>query len=79
MTVPLDIRDALCMFVKLERQGRIEPDAELFCDLGMDSLDIVSLAIELEEKQGFEFPQGTELGWHTVGDVMRAFPLRPVS
>lgn len=40
MTVPLDIRDALCMFVKLERQGRIEPDAELFCDLGMDSLDM---------------------------------------
>lgn len=45
-------------------------DAELVNDLGMDSLDVVELAMAFEEEFGVEIPDEDVEGWKTVGDVI---------
>ena len=41
-------------FFELEK-SRIRPEATLFEDLGLDSLDMVDLAVELQSRFGFTF------------------------
>lgn len=40
-------------------------------DLGLDSLDVVILAMELERKYQFNLKDEETRNWHTVGDVLK--------
>lgn len=53
--------------------GRLGRDADLTTDLGLCELDRLSIACDLEEAHGFEFPGEVPLSWQTVGDVERDF------
>lgn len=50
---------------------RATDDANLRDDLGADSLDIVELAMAIEEEFGIEIPDNEADAWVTAGDVIR--------
>lgn len=52
-------------------EDRILPDARFKEDLGADSLDLVMLLYELEEKLGATLPDDDAKRMLTVGDALR--------
>jgi acyl carrier protein len=50
---------------------RVADEAKLF-DLGADSLDIIELAMTIEQELGVELREDCEADWRTVGDVVRS-------
>jgi acyl carrier protein len=48
------IKDIFVEFFEQD-ESRIKPEATLFEDLGLDSLDMVDLAVELQARFGFTF------------------------
>jgi acyl carrier protein len=50
----------------------VSPATHLFDDLNADSLDVIELAMELEERFDIELPDSAlEGGGHTVGDFVK--------
>lgn len=64
------LRDILGEYVKCER-NEITADSELRGDLGLSSLDLVSVAVAVEEKLGVEIPDRQVNMLRTVGDVIK--------
>lgn len=64
---------ALSKRVHPARRHLIAPDASLAADLGLCSVDLVSVACDLEEAHGFMFPGEPETRWQTVADVVADF------
>ena len=54
-----------------ERDKQIAPEAKFIEDLGMDSLELVELAMALEEEFGKEIPGEEVEKLESVGDVVR--------
>lgn len=52
--------------------SRVTPDAHLFSDLDLDSIDAVDLAIKLQELTGRRLQPEEFKAVRTVGDVVRA-------
>lgn len=48
----------------------VKPEASFINDLGADSLETVELVMALEEKFGFEIPNGDAEKMNKVGDVV---------
>ncbi len=48
----------------------IAPDKDIIKDLGCDSLDIVSMLMEVEDKYGIEVEEGAVQGMTTINDVV---------
>lgn len=44
-------------------------DSKLIKDLGLDSLDVVELCLDLEDKYGFQFATEELASFKTVGDL----------
>ncbi|WP_026525248.1 acyl carrier protein [Butyrivibrio sp. MB2005] len=53
-------------------EDKVTPDANLIDDLGADSLAIVELHMEIEEKLGIKIPDEAISDLHTVSDVLEA-------
>ncbi|WP_026494338.1 acyl carrier protein [Butyrivibrio sp. WCD3002] len=53
-------------------EDKVTPDANLIDDLGADSLAIVELHMEIEEKLGIKIPDEVISELHTVSDVLEA-------
>lgn len=51
----------------------IAPEASLAADLGLCTVDLVSIACDLEEAHGFMFAGEPETRWQTVADVVADF------
>ncbi|GAA9265422.1 acyl carrier protein [Helicobacter pylori] len=51
--------------------AQVTPEAEFVKDLGADSLDVVELIMELEEKFGIEIPDEQAEKIVNVGDVVK--------
>lgn len=49
----------------------ISDDGSLIDDYGADSLDIVEMALALEEEYGIDIPDSAVYSFSTVGDVIR--------
>lgn len=64
---------ALSKRVHPARRHLIAPDASLAADLGLCSVDLVSIACDLEEAHGFMFAGEPETRWQTVADVVADF------
>ncbi len=50
----------------------VTPEANLIDDLGADSLSIMELHMEIEEKTGIKIPDEAVADIHTVQDVLDA-------
>lgn len=48
----------------------IAPDKDIIKDLGCDSLDIVSMLMEVEDKYGIEVEEDAVQGLTTINDVV---------
>ncbi len=53
-------------------ESEVTPEANLIDDLGADSLAIVELHMEIEEKAGIKIPDEAITDLHTVQDVLNA-------
>lgn len=47
----------------------IEPEKNLYDDLGMDSLDLIELAMDLEDEFGVEVSDAEARQFQTFGDI----------
>jgi acyl carrier protein len=68
------VRAAVARIVAVD-ENRLRLDADLYAELGADSLAVMELLCELEDRLGIDLPESTEfaLGLRTVGDVVAAF------
>lgn len=57
-------------------RAQVEPDADLKVDLGADSLDMVEIAMTLEEKLSLGGNDDSMEGVQTVGDLYEAVEKR---
>jgi len=65
------LRDVLSASFEID-PGRITPEANLFTDLDLDSIDAVDLAIKLQEITGKRVKPQDFKGIRTVADVVVA-------
>lgn len=64
------IRKILCEQFELE-EDRITMDSNLIGDLGADSLDVIDLAMSIEDEFDIEVPDDEIEKIKTVGDIVR--------
>ena len=57
------------MFADKVKVDNVDPNMELKA-LGLDSLDLVELIMDIEDKYGVEFSNEELMGFKTVGDVL---------
>ncbi|WP_228538888.1 acyl carrier protein [Nocardia sp. XZ_19_385] len=50
--------------------GDIGPYSDLMTDLGLDSLQIVEIFVQVEDACGVRIPEKDTAGWRTVGDIV---------
>ena len=64
------IREIICEFVDIDPQS-ITLDTNIRTDLGLNSLELVNLAVEIEEEFDVEIPDREATGLETVADAIR--------
>ena len=64
------IRNIICEFVDIDPES-ITLDTNIRTDLGLNSLELVNLAVEIEEEFGVEIPDREAMGLETVADAIR--------
>jgi len=63
------VRDILAETFEIDRE-RIKPDATLFSDLDLDSIDAIDLVVKLQDWTGRRVPEETLRAVRTVDDVV---------
>ncbi len=64
------MREIICEFVDIEPDD-ITLDTNIRTDLGLNSLELVNLAVEIEEEFEVEIPDREAMGLETVADAIR--------
>ena len=64
------VREIICKQLELE-ESDVTMDTNIKDDLGADSLDLVDLAISLEDEFEVEVPDNALETFETVGDIVR--------
>ena len=64
------MRSIICEFVDVDPES-ITLDTNIRTDLGLNSLELVNLAVEIEEEFEAEIPDREATGLETVGDAIR--------
>ena len=64
------VRKILCEQFELE-EDRVTMDSNLVGDLGADSLDVIDLAMSIEDEFDIEVPDDEIEKIKTVGDIVR--------
>lgn len=64
------LREIICEFVDME-PDEITPETNIRRDLGLNSLELVNLAVEIEEEFDVEIPDREAMGLETVADAIR--------
>ncbi len=59
------------LFAQKVKADTIDPNTELR-ELGLDSLDLVELMMEIEKEFGFEFDNDEMTSFKTLADVVKA-------
>jgi acyl carrier protein len=67
--IPTEVRRILVELLGIE-PAKVTDDAMLVGDLGADSLDVVEIAMELEDAFQIEIPDASAEKFVTVGDVV---------
>lgn len=63
------LRDVICEFVKIEPE-KITEETNIRSELGLNSLELVNLAVAIENEFEVEIPDRDVVGIETVGDVI---------
>ncbi|MBQ7638310.1 MAG: acyl carrier protein [Clostridia bacterium] len=64
------MREIICEFVDIDPES-ITLDTNIRHDLGLNSLELVNLAVEIEEEFEVEIPDREAMGLETVADAIR--------
>ncbi|MCH5197819.1 MAG: acyl carrier protein [Oscillospiraceae bacterium] len=64
------MREIICEFVDIDPES-ITLDTNIRTDLGLNSLELVNLAVEIEEEFEVEIPDREAMGLETVADAIR--------
>lgn len=64
------MREIICEFVDMNPKD-ITLETNIRKDLGLNSLELVNLAVDIEEEFGVEIPDKEAMGLETVGDAIR--------
>ena len=64
------MREIICEFVDIDPES-ITLDTNIRTDLGLNSLELVNLAVEIEEEFDVEIPDREATGLETVADAIR--------
>lgn len=64
------IREIICEFVELSPE-EITLETNIRTDLGLNSLELINLAVEIEEEFDVEIPDREAMGLETVADAIR--------
>lgn len=64
------MRQIICEFVDMDPES-ITPETNIRTDLGLNSLELVNLAVEIEEEFEVEIPDREAMGLETVADAIR--------
>ena len=64
------IRTIICKFVDIPPES-ITPETNIRHDLGLNSLELINLAVEIEEEFDVEIPDREAMDLETVADAMR--------
>ena len=64
------IRNIICEFVDIDPE-EITLETNIRKDLGLNSLELVNLAVEIEEEFDVEIPDREAMGLETVEDAIR--------
>ena len=70
MTTQARVMDALARVGGIDTE-KFDFQSKLEEDVGLDSLDVIEFAMELEDDFGFEITSAEEDQWRTIGDVVR--------
>ena len=65
------IRNIICEFVDIDPES-ITLETNIRTDLGLNSLELVNLAVEIEEEFDVEIPDREAMGLETVADAIRS-------
>ncbi len=63
------IRDIICEFVDID-PATITPETNIRTDLGLNSLELINLAVEIEEAFDVEIPDREAMDLATVQDAI---------
>ena len=63
------IRKIICEFIDIAPE-EINEYTDIRADLALNSLELVNLAVEVEEEFDVTIPDKEAMGIHTVGDIM---------
>ncbi|MBQ7653778.1 MAG: acyl carrier protein [Clostridia bacterium] len=63
------VKDIICRFVDIEKDD-IKEDSTLRADIGLNSLDLISVATEIENDFGVTISEKKVLTLKTVGDLV---------
>ncbi|MBQ2758179.1 MAG: acyl carrier protein [Clostridia bacterium] len=64
------IRNIICEFVDMNPED-ITLETNIRTDLGLNSLELVNLAVEIEEEFDVEIPDREAMGLETVADAIK--------
>ena len=64
------MREIICEFVDIDPEA-ITLETNIRTDLGLNSLELVNLAVEIEEEFEVEIPDREAMGLETVADAIR--------
>jgi acyl carrier protein len=70
-----ELKAIICNYIPVE-ESQITESATLRGDLAMSSLDLIDLAVEVEEKYGIELPNEDLAGITTVNDLIKYISLK---
>lgn len=63
------IREIICNFVPVEPE-EIQPESKLLGDLGLSSLDLVMISVEIEKEFNIKIPDRLYTTVKTIGGLM---------
>lgn len=70
-----ELKAIICNYIPVD-ESQITETATLRGDLAMSSLDLIDLAVEVEEKYGIELPNEDLAGITTVNDLIKYISLK---
>ena len=63
-------RNIICNYVDIDPED-ITEDSKLRSDIGLNSFDMVNVAVDLESKYGVKIDSKEFSGFKTIGDLMK--------
>ncbi len=70
-----ELKVIICNYIPVD-ESQITESATLRGNLAMSSLDLIDLAVEVEEKYGIEMPNEDLAGITTVNDLIKYISLK---